>query len=40
VDGIWALGVRAPLRPQQLSWRFVGEDGTVLRSGTGELEHR
>ena len=40
VDGIWALGVRAPLRPQQLSWRFVGADGTVLRSGTGELEER
>ena len=38
VDGLWVLGVRAPLRPEQLSWRFVSADGTVIGSGTGELE--
>jgi hypothetical protein len=37
VDGLWALGVRAPLRPEQISWRFVGADGTVIGSGNGEL---
>ncbi len=40
VDGTWAIGVRAPLRPEQLSWRFEGADGTVVRSGSGELGQR
>jgi hypothetical protein len=38
VDGTWVLGVRAPLRPQQLSWRFVSSDGAIIDSGTGELD--
>jgi hypothetical protein len=37
VNGLWALGVQAPLRPEQVSWRFVGPDGTVIGSGNGEL---
>ncbi len=37
VDGVWALGVRAPLRPEQVSWRFLGADGTVIEAGNGEL---
>jgi hypothetical protein len=38
VDGLWALGVRAPLRPEQVSWRLVSDNGTVIDSGTGELD--
>ena len=38
VDGVWAIGVQAPLRPEQLNWRFEAADGTVLRSGNGELD--
>jgi hypothetical protein len=26
------------LRPEQVNWRFVSADGTVIGSGTGELD--
>jgi hypothetical protein len=38
VDGLWAIGVRSPLRPEQVQWRFEAADGTVLLSGNGELD--
>jgi hypothetical protein len=38
VDGLWAIGVRSPLRPEQVQWRFEAADGTVLLSGSGELQ--
>jgi hypothetical protein len=36
-DGLWVIGVRAPLRPEQVLWRFEAFDGSVLVSGNGEL---
>ena len=36
-DGLWVIGTRLPLRPEQLQWRFEAEDGTIIRSGSGEL---
>jgi hypothetical protein len=36
-DGLWAIGVRAPLRAEQVLWRFEAADGSVLLSGSGEL---
>jgi hypothetical protein len=36
-DGLWAIGVRAPLRAEQVLWRFEAADGSVLQSGSGEL---
>jgi hypothetical protein len=37
VDGLWAIGVRSPLRPQQVQWQFEGADGSVIVSGSDEL---
>jgi hypothetical protein len=37
VDGLWAIGVRSPLRTQQVQWRFEAADGSVLVSGSDEL---
>lgn len=37
VDGLWAIGVRSPLRPEQVQWRFEAADGSVLVSGSDEL---
>jgi hypothetical protein len=37
VDGLWAIGVRSPLRAQQVQWRFEAADGSVLVSGSDEL---
>lgn len=37
ISGLWVIGVRAPLRPEQVSWRFVAQDGSVVLSGSGEL---
>lgn len=36
-DGLWIIGARLPLRAEQVGWRFVAADGSVLESGTGEL---
>ena len=36
-DGVWVIGTRLPLPPEQLSWRFEAADGTILLSGSGEL---
>jgi len=37
VDGLWAIGVRSPLRPEQVQWRFEAADGGILLSGSDEL---
>jgi hypothetical protein len=37
-DGLWAIGVRSPLRPEQLGWRFEAADGSVVLSGSGERD--
>ena len=37
VDGLWAIGVRSPLRAEQVQWRFEGADGSILLSGSDEL---
>jgi DnaJ domain len=36
-DGLWVIGTRLPLRPEQVQWRFEAEDGSVVLSGSGEL---
>jgi hypothetical protein len=36
-DGLWVIGVRSPLRAEQVQWRFEAADGSVLFSGSGEL---
>ncbi|HEX6128371.1 MAG TPA: J domain-containing protein [Candidatus Limnocylindria bacterium] len=36
-DGLWVIGVRSPLRAEQVLWRFEAADGSVLLSGSGEL---
>jgi hypothetical protein len=36
-EGVWVIGTRLPLQPEQLSWRFEAADGTILLSGSGEL---
>lgn len=37
VDGLWAIGVRSPLRPEQVQWWFEAADGSVLLSGSDVL---
>ncbi|HEX2193346.1 MAG TPA: hypothetical protein VHK63_00020, partial [Candidatus Limnocylindria bacterium] len=36
-NGTWVVGVRSPLREEQLIWWFEDADGAVLLSGSGEL---
>lgn len=36
-NGLWVIGIRAPLSAAQVAWRFEDEEGNLVLAGTGEL---